>query len=828
VVLALVLAVAVGAGLSRTETTADPPKNEAVRTDRYGDPLPKGAVAWLGTLRFCQPNPMSVAFSPDGKVLASAGCDNRVRLWDPDTGKEVHVLEGHTGEVYCIAFSADGKLLASGGLDHDVRLWEVETGKERRRFKGHVYQVYWIALSPDGKTLASCSSEAMILWDTETGKQICSVDGEKKFMKEFLGGPVAFTPDGRQLAVSNRRARDIQLLDVADGKLVRSFVGHKADAITLAFSADGKTLFSGSGDNTLRVWDVASGKEERHIGDDKKYVQRLAAAPDGKTLTYGTTDGLVHIWDLAADKDLVKPWKANQYGVVSIAYSPDSRKVAVCSDAIAIHETATGKRLNPVAENESAVEQVEFAPDGKVLAVRHRDGNVVLWDTSRWRKEAAFRMQPDLMNSMAFSPDGKYLTAVESEQGVIRHRDPHTGKERLALPLQGNELTWLSHSADGELVAALLQERRRFLIFLDAESGKERARVEVTQESISNLRPSPDGRLVAATTQKYPVVLWDAKTQRLVRRFGEAVMSMFGWQPLAFSPDGRSIASAAGDLDPTTKEPRDVVLWETATGRERLRLSTGEGNVRFLAFAPGGRLLASARGEDIRLWDAWTGKQVGSFAGHRGSINSLTFAPEGGLLSSGGSDGTVLVWDVSGSLPADKKPAENLGGDELARCWNDLAGTDAARAYRAIDELGRRPEQVETLLKEKLEKIPGVNAERLARLVADLDADDFKVRQKASEELAALGRSAEGALTKALEGNPSAEVKRRVTDLLAKLEGAPESAEQSLLLRAVEALERVGTPGARRLLEKLAKEAPQSEVVREARASLARLGKRPG
>jgi hypothetical protein len=127
-----------------------------------------------------------------------------------------------------------------------------------------------------------------------------------------------------------------------------------------------------------------------------------------------------------------------------------------------------------------------------------------------------------------------------------------------------------------------------------------------------------------------------------------------------------------------------------------------------------------------------------------------------------------------------------------------------------------------------VEKIPGVKAERLARLVADLDDNDFMVRQKASEELAALGRQAEGALTKALEGNPSAEVKRRVTDLLAKLEGAPEGAEQRLLLRAVEALERVGTPGARRLLEWLAKEAPEAEVVREAKASSTRLGKRPG
>jgi WD40 repeat protein len=821
VLLALVLAVAVGGGLSRTETTADPPQKESVRTDRYGDPLPKGAVARLGTLRLCQASPACVAFSPDGKVLASGNSDNRVRLWDADTGKEVRVLEGHTGPVNRVAFSADGKLLASGSQDSDVRLWDVETGKERRRIKGHRNSVDWMALSPDGKTLACSGGESLFLWDTETGKQIRSVSGDK----QFVAGPVAFTTDGKQLAVINQRAAAIQLLDVAEGKLVRTFTGHRDGVFALAVSPDGKKLYSGSTDGTLRVWDIATGEEERRWDHGKNGVGCLAPAPDGKTLTYGTTDGLVHIWDLAADKDLVAPWKASPYGVNSIAYSPDSKRVAVSAPAIAIHETATGKRLEPAPE--SAVEQAEFAPDGKVLAVRHRDGVIDLWDTSRWRKEAAFRVEPDLWNSMAFSADGKYLTTAERKQAVIRHWDPKTGKERLALPLQGNWLTWLTYSAEGETFAVIWQNGLGFLVRMDAATGKELARIEVTREFVRNPRPSPDGRLVAAATGKNAVALWDAKTQKPLRRFGKPFDS--NWQPLAFSPDGRAIASAGGDLGPKTDASRDIALWETATGQERLRLSTGEDDVTLLAFAPDGRLLASAgRGEDIRLWDTWTGKQVGTFTGHRGWMSTLAFSPDGKWLATGSSDNTALVWDVSGLLPADQKPAEKLGGDELARCWDDLAGADAARAYRAILELGRRPEQAETFFKAKLEKISGVNAERLARLVADLDDNDFQVRRKAREELAALGRLAEGALTKALEGNPSAEVKLRVTDLLAKLEGAPEGVEQRLLLRAVEALERVGTPGARRLLEKLAKEAPEGEVVREAKASLDRLGKRPG
>src|SRR5262245_19887396 len=175
VVLALLtttVAVAALTASARTAPPTEPGREGPTRTDRYGDPLPKGAVIRLGTVRFCQPFPGSIAFSPDGKFLASGGYDNRIRFWDPDTGKEIRTLEGHKSYVNCIAFSADGKWLASGSQDHDVRLWEVSTGKERHRF-GHNAPIERLALSPNGKVLASsCLAGTLRLWDTDTGKAI--------------------------------------------------------------------------------------------------------------------------------------------------------------------------------------------------------------------------------------------------------------------------------------------------------------------------------------------------------------------------------------------------------------------------------------------------------------------------------------------------------------------------------------------------------------------------------------------------------------------------------------------------------------------------------
>jgi WD40 repeat protein len=834
------LAIAALTASAHPEAPAEPGEKEPVRNDRYGDPLPKGAVMRLGTLRFCQPLPACLAFSPDGKVLASGGEDDRIRFWDPDTGKEVRTLEGHKRPVTCIAFSADGKWLASGSQDRDLRVWDVATGKERRRFQGHDAPVERTALSPDGKLLASfCQAYTLRLWDTDTGKEVHSIPIDKGYRVYAM----AFSPDGKYFAFGGRPEKGIQLVDTAEWKTIRAFEGHKDYVHDLTFSADGATLVSAGDDHTIRAWDVAGGKEQHRYGDETIAARRLAFAADGKTLAYCTwPDGMVHIWDIAAKKDLVPPWKPSPPNVDSVAFSPDASKVAVARDTIAVYETTTGKRRNPLREGEGRIQQVEFAPDGKLLAVCREDEPIEVWETAKWRKSAAIKAQAGRFTSMAFAPGGKGLATAEGPQGVLRHWDPETGKALRDFSTRVALVESLSYSADGDTLACIrtLTGGDSQFVPLDAATGKVWSRI-VELGHVRSGKLSPDGRFLVCMSERSEVVLLDRYRQKEVRRFGERlpapVAGEFGERlpapvagdPLALSPDGRTIATPGGQgVDGNAPGWTDIVLWETATGQERLRIAMNEGPLALLAFSPDGRLLASAgRTETIRLWDAWTGKEIGSFTGHRGWLRSLSFAPDGKTLASGGADTTVLIWDVTGLPPVEKKPAEELSGDQLAKYWDDLAGEDATRAYQAVAELARRPELAEGLFKDKFAVNPAMNAERLNRLIADLDADDRAVRDRASKELADLGQLAEGALRQALTRSPSVELKLRAMSLLDKMQ-RKDCPERSRLLRAIEVLERLGTPNARRLLGRLEKEATVADVAREATASLARLEKAVG
>jgi hypothetical protein len=287
---------------------------------------------------------------------------------------------------------------------------------------------------------------------------------------------------------------------------------------------------------------------------------------------------------------------------------------------------------------------------------------------------------------------------------------------------------------------------------------------------------------------------------------------------VAFSPDGRLLATAANELV--------LRLWDAATGKEARQLP-GHGNgVHALAFSADGRTLAAAGfGPVTRLWEVATGRIRHQVEGHRGLVSALAFTPDGRTLLSGGADTTVLLWDLTGRQSNGRLQTADVTDPDLEALWSDLAGEDAAKAYRAAWRLVASPKQALPLLRGALRPVPVVEGERLRRLVAELDDDDFQVRERASRALEEAGDQAEAELRKALEGNPTAEVRQRVGNLLERLSPQAEVPERLRQARALEVLEGTATPEARALLEALAKGAPSARLTREAKAALERLGR---
>jgi hypothetical protein len=359
--------------------------------------------------------------------------------------------------------------------------------------------------------------------------------------------------------------------------------------------------------------------------------------------------------------------------------------------------------------------------------------------------------------------------------------------------------------------------------------------VNFTFELNGGIRPgratpvfAPDGRtllslVVTPGSGAWAVQVRDAISGKVLRRMPvpEAPSS------LALSADGKLLAAGSW---PKGAGPGPIQLLEVASGKQLCRLP-GHPQGQRLAFSPDGRLLASAGapsdaagwGDDrtIRVVDVAAGKEVRRFAGHSGWITALAFSADGKRLISAGSDTTILFWDVAGlGAPARR---ERLSPEQLEGLWADLAGAGGEKVHRALCRLAEAPEQVPALLAERL-RPAAAEPRRLAELVGQLDSARFAEREQAMRELEKAGGIAEPVLREALRGRPPLEVRRRVEQLLARLEvWTPERLRSH---RALQVLEQQATPAARQLLRTLAGGAADARLTWEARACLLRLARR--
>jgi RNA polymerase sigma factor (sigma-70 family) len=790
------------------------PAAQPAGTDRYGDPLPPGALARLGTVRW-RPGDHAVSaltFTADGKALLSGG--RGIVLWEAATGKP---LRRFGGELAALALSPDGQKVASGGAlpgERAIRLWDLKTGKELRRFADHpTFPYASLAFSPDGKALASGGSTGPQLWDVASGKRLRQFAGAGG---DVLGNChyVAFSPDGRALAAALTDG-SVRLWEVPTGKELRRFDNRRLP-YPVAFSPRGDRLAWVGTNGSLFLTGLAPGDKVRKLREAIGHAHCLTFSLDGKrlALTLDGFDGVTFLYDVATGKEL-RRFEEHRHVVWSTAFSPDGSTLAVGGSGgrLRLWDVRTGRERVPDRGHPGLVGAVAFGPDGQGLVTAGPyDGTVRRWDATG-KELGRLECFRGGAGPLTVSPDGKLASAV-ADDNTIRAWEVASGKRLRDLPGSG-PVRALALSADGKSLAAAGWPGA--LEVWDLSTGRRlRSWRAPADQTASSLAFAPDGELLASGNDRGAIVLREVATGKERTLPGATGAAVF----LAFSPDGRSLASGSYQAP--------VRLWDVATGQELRRLTPlpREG-AWCVAFSLDGRLLA-AGGADraVRLWEVATGAEVGRFVGHPEWPAALAFSPDGRSLTSGAGDGTALVWDLS--FPFRPRPATALSAKEAEALWVDLAGADDAQAQRAVWALAGAPPRAVALLGPRLRPIPRARPEAIRRLVADLDSDAFATREAASRALEKLGTEAEPALRAALAARPSLEVVRRIDKLLALLRRNngrpdPEALRQD---RAVQALELAPAPEAVRLLQRLAKGPPDARLTQQAAAAVQRLARR--
>jgi RNA polymerase sigma factor (sigma-70 family) len=828
----LVLAVA-GGGLAlfrHEPPAAGPPEAprapakevvEKPTTDQYGDPLPAGALARLGTVRLRHPGGIwSLAFSADGKTVVSGGNDATARLWDVATGKELRRFVGRWGLIKSVALTLDGKALVTGGRFSTFHFWDTATG-EQMAFAGGGHDGgagYCVALAADGKTLASADHNLIQVWDVARRERLRILDGPASAIEAL-----ALTRDGKLLATAGRgKNRDVRVWEAATGKVVRVLKGHAEDVLTLAFSPDGKTLASGGHDKAIRLWDVGTGKEIRQLAGHTSWVEGVAFSPDGKLLASGSRDSTARLWDVTTGNE-VRPPLVHHNPVIAVTFSPDGSALATggFEGRVRLWDVRTGTARGPAGARVGPVYSAAFLPDGKTVISRG-DEKVRLWGAATGRERRGFDGPQGAFYGFALSPDCTTVAVCDSE-GVIRLYSIATGKETRRLVGHKYTVFGLAFTPDGKALASAGYDNT--IRLWDAATGKEARQFKGEQRFPHHIAFSPDGR-VLATAGSDPgsdqtLRLWDVasgKQRHCVR------LAPVGAFDLAFSPDGTTLATVGGL--PTTETPGEVRLWDVATGKELRRFEGHTEQVLCVAFSPDGRTLVTGGADKtIRFWEVATGKERRQLRGHESLIGSVAFSLDGRRLVSTSHDTTGLVWDVTGHLRGGRLEALDLSPQQLEARWNDLADHDAVKAYRAVWDMAASGDKSVSFLWTHLKPAPAADAGQIARWARDLDSDNFEARTRATQELEKLGDLAGPALRKLLAGQPSAETRKRATQLLGRL--GPLSGERLRVERAVEALEHTASPEARRLLAALAAGAPEAGQTRQAKAALRRLERRP-
>lgn len=605
----------------------------------------------------------AIAFSPDGKQLATGSFDKSVRLWDAATGKELKSFNGHQNYVLGVAFSPDGQTIASSAEDNTARLWTMPASGAVSDL-AHADVVQAVALSADGKLLAAaCKDGSVRLWNPAEKKLVHSLTGHKGAVLS-----VAFSPNGKLVAGSGADGT-LRVWNPADGKLEGTIIAHPgsanavgfhpvlkaavttgddgtvkvwavpsvsprelfahADGVNaLALSTDGATLISGSQDKTVRISDTTNGKEVRQLKEPTAAVTCVAIAPDGKTIAAGTADKKVYRWN-AADGKLIEDWKAHDTQVAGVALHPDNKRIVTAGKDGAI-KLWTPDEDEPdlvIEAHPGGVSSVQLDQKGGNVLAGGADKTVKLWDLKTGKSTRTFGTLADPVAAVAFNTD--YTQAAAAAGKIAKIWNAADGKELKTLthPSDVLSLSFSPEKGKNRLVTGAADGRSRLW---DLDTGKE-------LEAFSQAGP------VKAVIHHKDKTIISGSADKTVTAHVSSILQMipFSEKPVrgvAVMPDGKKVIAAGDD--------KSVKLWGLSAAKAERSYEGANGAVTALALSKNGALVAAGGADQtVRVYNAADGKVLGTFQVKAG-VRGLAFNTAGNVLAAACADNSVLAWST--------------------------------------------------------------------------------------------------------------------------------------------------------------------------------------
>lgn len=573
---------------------------------------------------------LSLAYSPNGDFIATAGTTGRIRIWRTSDGQLHKLLPGHQAWILSLAYSPNGQYLASAEEAPNLKIWDTTTGQCLKVLDLHdiCHATHAVAFSPDGNTLVIGSSHPDILLYDLTTQQIRSLKGHQQGIYT-----VTFSPD-QQFLASGSWDTTVRLWDLATGECLQIWRDHQSLVRAVAFSPDGTWLVSGGDDCVIRRWHLTTGGCLGQFQGHQKAVYDICIGPNGQTLISSSEDQTIRYWDVGQEHCL-RTLQGHEGGIWRIVLSADGNTLISSSIDLQVRlwDLTSGNSLRTLLGYTDYVYGLAFSPDGKTLATASTNSLLRLWDWQTGTCTQILQGHRNWVADTAWSPDGQHLASGGLDH-QIKVWHPASGSCLITLTGHENNVIKVAWHPAGHLLTSAGQDNT--IRLWDWATGQCQQVMTIPQGWVYAIRWDPAGRYLASGSTDNLVRLWDGKAGKVVRCFAghQGWISMVLW-----TVDCRMLISSSHD--------GTIKVWDVAQGQCLKTLAGHAGSVNQIALSADGQLLASGDfNATIHIWDTTTWRCVQTITDHDATISGLAFHPQQPILASASEDETIRLWHL--------------------------------------------------------------------------------------------------------------------------------------------------------------------------------------